>query len=94
VDELREIAAAPGWQGYFSDPARASAAHGQAVEGEWIEGFTDVIVRAIRGENMFARPRFPDTVPPPVVPLTEKALANEAAFEAALQNWLAQRRQR
>jgi hypothetical protein len=48
---LREIAGAPGWQGYFSDPASASAAHGQAV-------------------------------------------ANEAAFDAALQNWLAKRRQR
>jgi hypothetical protein len=91
VEELREIAGAPGWQGYFSDPAKASAAHGQAVENGWIEAFTDVIVRAIRGENMLGHPRFPDTVPPAVVPVTEKALASEAAFDAALQNWLAQR---
>jgi hypothetical protein len=89
VEELCEIAGAPGWQGYFSDPA-----HGQAVENGWIEAFTDVIVRAIRGENMLGHPRFPDTVPPAVVPVTEKALASEAAFDAALQNWLAQRRQR
>ncbi len=94
VEELREIAGAAGWQGYFSDPARASAAHGQAVENGWIEAFTDVIVRAIRGENMFGHPRFSDTVPPAVVPVTEKALASEAAFDAALQKWLAQRRQR
>ena len=94
VAELREIASAPGWQGYFSDPAKASAAHGQAVENGWIEAFTDVIVRAIRGENMFGHPRFPDTVPPAIAPVTDKALASEAAFDVALQNWLAERRQR
>jgi creatinine amidohydrolase/Fe(II)-dependent formamide hydrolase-like protein len=91
-DELRDIAGAPGWQGYLSDPARASASHGEAIESWWIEGFTNLIVRAVRGENMQGRPRFPDAVPPPVAAVTANALANEAAFEATLQQWLAKRR--
>jgi creatinine amidohydrolase/Fe(II)-dependent formamide hydrolase-like protein len=94
LEELREIATAPGWQGYLSSPARATAAHGRAVEAWWIEGFTDLILRAVRGEDMFLNPRVPDTVPPAVAPVLEKALANETQFEARLENWLAQRRKR
>ena len=91
LEELRKIATAPGWQGYLSSPARATAAHGRAVETWWIDGFTDLILRAVRGENMFAHPRVPETVPAAVAPILEKALANEAAFEARLENWLVQR---
>ncbi len=94
LEELREIATAPGWQGYLSSPARATAAHGRAVEAWWIDGFTDLILRAVRGEDMFVHPRFPETVPAAVAPILEKALANETAFEAALDNWLAQRKRR
>ncbi len=94
LEELREIATAPGWQGYLSSPARATAAHGRAVEAWWIDGFTDLIVRAVRGENMFVHARAPETVPPVVAPILEKALANEAAFEEKLENWLVQRRER
>jgi hypothetical protein len=32
LEELRKIATAPGWQGYLSSPAKATVAHGQAVE--------------------------------------------------------------
>ena len=92
LDELREIAGTPGWQGYLSDPAKATAAHGRAVEDGWIEGFTAMILRAVRGENLFAHPRFPDAIPPPVAGVTQKCLDNEAAFGAALDAWLAQRR--
>jgi creatinine amidohydrolase len=92
LEEVRAIAGAPKWQGYLSDPARASAAHGQAIEAWWIEGFTDLIVRAVRGEDMTGRPRFPDAIPPPVAAVTNNALANEAAFETTLQTWLSQRR--
>ena len=91
LDEVREVAGAAGWQGYLSDPARASASHGQAIESWWIEGFTNLIVRAVGGENMAGRPRFPDAIPPPVAAVTAKALANEVAFEATLQQWLSGR---
>jgi hypothetical protein len=41
---------------------------------------------------MFTHPRFPETVPPAVAPTLEKVLASEAAYEAKLKDWLAQRR--
>jgi creatinine amidohydrolase/Fe(II)-dependent formamide hydrolase-like protein len=94
LEELRQIATMPGWQGYLSSPSRATAAHGRAVEEWWIDGFTDLMLRAVRGENMFVHTRIPETVPPEVAPVLEQALANEAAFEAKLENWLAQRPKR
>jgi creatinine amidohydrolase len=94
LEELREIATTPGWQGYLSSPARATAAHGRAVEAWWIDGATDLMLRAVRGENLFVHARSPETVPPAVAPMLEKALANEVAFEAKLEDWLAQRRKR
>ena len=94
LEELRKIAIAPGWQGYLSSPARATAAHGQAVEAWWIDGFTDLILRAVRGENMFVHARVPETVPSVVAPILENELATEAAFGAKLDNWLAQRSKR
>ena len=84
LDELQTIPSAPGWQGYLSSPARATAAHGRAIEGWWIDGATDLILRAVGGENMFVHPRLPDAVPAAVAPTIEKQLANEAAFDARL----------
>jgi creatinine amidohydrolase len=94
LDELRRIATTPGWQGYLSSPARATSAYGRAVEAWWIDGFTDLMLRAVRGENMFVHPRVPETVPVAVAPVLEKALATEAAFGAKLENWMLQRRKR
>ena len=94
LEELRKIATAPGWQGYLSSPARATAAHGQALEAWWIDGFTDLILRAVGGENMFVHARVPETVPAAMAPIAEKELANEAAFGATLENWMAQRSKR
>ena len=94
LEELREIATTPGWQGYLSSPARANAAYGRAVGAWWIDGATDLILRAVRGENLFVHARVPETVPPAVAPMLEKVLANDAAFEAKLEDWLAQRRKR
>ena len=92
LNELREIATSPGWLGYLSSPASATALHGAAVEAWWIEGLSDLILQAVRGDDMFARPRLPETVPPPIGPMIERALAAEAAFAADLESWLAQRR--
>jgi creatinine amidohydrolase len=94
LEEVREIANAPGWQGYLCDPAKATTAHGRAIEAWWSEGFADLVLRAVRGENMFVHPRFPETIPDAVAGVAEKALANEAAFDARLAAWLQQRRQR
>jgi 2-polyprenyl-6-methoxyphenol hydroxylase-like FAD-dependent oxidoreductase len=34
--ELREIASAPGWQGYLSSAAKANARYGRAIEAWWV----------------------------------------------------------
>jgi creatinine amidohydrolase len=91
LEQVREIAGRSGWQGYLSRPASATAEYGREVEEWWIDGFTELILRAVRGENLFVHPRFPETIPPPVAATAEKSLANEAAFEARLERWLAQR---
>ena len=94
VDELRVIATEPGWQGYLSSPSKATAAYGRAVKEWWIGGFTELILRAVRGEDLLHQPRAPETLPPAVAPTLEKSLANERAFELKLENWLAQRSKR
>jgi len=94
LEELREIATTPGWQGYLSSPAKATAQYGRAIKAWWIDGTTELILRAAGGENLFLHARAPDTVPPAVAPMLEKALAREAAFESKLEAWLAQRRNR
>lgn len=91
-EELRTISSAPDWQGYFSSPAKATAAYGRDVEAWWVEGFADLILRAVKGENLFLHKRFPDQVPPAVAPALGRALADEQAFEAKLDRWLAQRK--
>jgi creatinine amidohydrolase/Fe(II)-dependent formamide hydrolase-like protein len=94
IEELRRIATSPGWQGYLSSPAKATAAYGRAVEMWWVNGFADLIVRTVQGENMFRHPRTPDTLPAPIAPVLEAELAEEQAFQMKLEAWLARRRQR
>ena len=93
LEELREIATARGWQGYLSSPSKATAAYGRAVEDWWIDGFTELILRAVRGEDLLHQPRSPETLPPAVAPTFEKAFANERAFEVKFESWLAHRRE-
>ena len=91
-DELRKIATAQDWQGYLSSPSKATAAYGRAIKEWWIDGFTELILRAVRGEDLLHKLRLPDTIPPAVAPTLEKTLANERAFESDFENWLAQRK--
>ena len=91
--ELREIASAPGWQGYLSSAAKANARYGRAIEAWWVEGFTDLILRAVRGKNLLAHPRF--RIQSPTTRMSARFLKgaqNKRAFEQQLDNWLAQRR--
>jgi hypothetical protein len=76
-------------------PIGASAV-GAATTGATYDSIThaDLILRAVRGENMFVHARVPETVPSAVAPILDKALANEAAFETKLENWLVQHRNR
>jgi len=91
--QMRDTASRPGWLGYFSSPAKASAAYGRDVEGWWVEGMTDLILQAVRGENLFARPRWPEPLrgDPAFAQIVESALRPEREFEQTFERWLGQR---
>ena len=92
--EMRDIASRPDWPGYFSSPARANADHGRDVEAWWVDGMTDLILQAVRGENLLGRPRWPDPMQsdPAYGPFVESARQPEREFELKLARWLAQRK--
>jgi creatinine amidohydrolase/Fe(II)-dependent formamide hydrolase-like protein len=90
-EELQVVAKRPGWQGYLSAPAQATAAYGHAVEEWWVQGLSDVILRAARGENLSKAPRVPGQIDPALTSMLNKLRQDEQAFEAKLQDWLARR---
>lgn len=92
LEELWSISRKPGWTGYLSSPARATAAYGRAVEQWWIDGMSDLIVRAARGQDLSTAPRFPDADHPALEGPIMTVLENERAFELKLQQWLGRRR--
>jgi Creatinine amidohydrolase len=93
-EELLAIASVPGWQGYMSAPAKATAAYGRAIEAWWVDGLSDLILRAVGGENLLKAPRAPEGIDRAMSAALGKALANERAFELKLEGWLDRRRQK
>jgi creatinine amidohydrolase len=91
-DELQAIATTPGWQGYLSTPARATAAYGRDIEAWWVDGLSELVLRAVGGENLLKAPRMPAALDPGRAGVFARALENERAFEAKLEAWLAARR--
>ena len=94
LEERRNLARKPGWPGYFSAPAKANADYGRDIEGWWVEGMTDLILQAGRGEHLFNRPRWPEPLQnsPEYSQLVEDILAPEREFDRALERWLVQRK--
>ena len=90
--DMREIASRP-WPGYFSSPARADAAYGREVEGWWVEGMTDLILQAVRGENLRTRPRWPEPLQndPEDAQIVEQILKPEREFEMQLDRGVRER---
>jgi creatinine amidohydrolase len=91
-EELQTIAKSPGWPGYMSSPAKATAAYGRAVEAWWVDGLSDLVLRAVRGENLLKAPRLPDGIDPAIATVLRNGLDDERAFELKLQEWLGRRR--
>jgi len=91
-DEIHAVATKPGWQGYLSAPARATAAYGRDIEAWWVDGMSEIILRATAGENLLKAPRMPADLDPGRAGVVAKALENERALEVKLAAWLAARR--
>jgi creatinine amidohydrolase len=91
--DMRDVASRPGWPGYFSSPARADAAYGREVEEWWIAAMTDLIVQAVRGENLRTRPRWPEPLQNDPVhdEILEQVLRPEREFEMKFERWLSER---
>lgn len=92
LQDLWTIAESPGWPGYLSSPAKATATYGRAVEDWWVEGLSELMIRAARGEDFSRAPRFPDPNHPALAGPIRKVLENERAFDFKLQQWLDRRR--
>lgn len=92
--EMIETASRRGWPGYFSSPAKATAAYGQEVEGWWIRGMSKLILEAVRGANLRSRPRWPEQLQTDSAyrQILEYSLAPERAFDLQFQGWLDQRK--
>jgi creatinine amidohydrolase len=87
--ELRAVALRPGWEGYFSSPARASARYGRDIEAWWIEGMSDLILQSVRGSELSGRPRYPGNLDgDPRAPVVDEVRAQEREFEQRFERWL------
>ena len=92
-EELQKIASRPGWQGYLSAPGQATAAYGRAVEAWWVDGMSELVLRAVKGEDLSRAPRAHDRIDPEVSSIIGKSLDDEQVFETRFQEWLSRRRQ-
>jgi hypothetical protein len=57
-----------------------------------VNGLTELILRAARGENLLKAPRAPAQLDSGRAGVLDKALQNEREFEAKLDAWLGRRR--
>jgi creatinine amidohydrolase len=91
-EELQAIASSSGWQGYLSTPSKATAAYGRDIEAWWVDGLTELILRATRGEDLLKAPRAPAQLDSGRAGVLDKVLQDEREFEAKFDAWLARRR--
>ena len=88
--QMIDVASTPGWPGYFSSPAFATADYGREIEAWWVQGVAGLILDAVRGENLRTRPRWPEPLEGDPVhhQILERALAPEREFDATFERWL------
>jgi len=92
--EMIRMASRAEWPGYFSSPAMANAAYGRDIEEWWVRGMSNLILKAVRGENLRGRPRWPDQMESDSAyrQILESVLAPEREFDRQFQRWLDQRK--
>jgi creatinine amidohydrolase len=85
-----------GWQGYWSDPSRASAEMGEDLINDFVERSLRIAEMALAGEDLSGLPVYPDDLPPmPGMDTWEReVVARYAAQQTEIEAWLAGRRER
>ena len=82
-----------GWQGYWSDPSRASAEIGEDLINDFVDRSFRIAEMALAGEDLSGLPVYPDDLPP--IPAADAFLAEVfqlyAEREAEVEAWLRQR---
>jgi creatinine amidohydrolase len=83
-----------GWPGYLSAPSKAKAAYGRAHLDLEVKRSAELIVEAIRGEDLAQRPRYPTPLlaDPAVGQVIRGYLAEEEERGRELDRWLAARK--
>jgi len=84
-----------GWQGYWSDPSRASAEIGEDLINDFVDRSFRIAEMALAGEDLSGLPVYPDDLPP--IPAADAFLAEVfqlyAEREAEVEAWLRQRQE-
>lgn len=82
-----------GWQGYWSDPSRASEEIGRDLINDFVDRSVRIAEMALAGEDLSDLPVYPDDLPP--IPAADVFLAEVfrlyADREADVETWLRQR---
>lgn len=84
----------PGWQGYWSDPSRASAEIGEDLVNDWVDRSFRIAELALGGEDLSQLPVYPDDLSsnPAEDAYVAEALQRYAEREAEVEAWLARQR--
>ena len=92
---LARIHERSGWQGYWSDPSRASAEMGEELINDFVDRSFRIAEMALAGEDLSGLPVYADHLPPisGIDAWLAEVLARYAAQEAEIEAWLAGRRE-
>ena len=93
VPSIFDLHERTGWQGYWSDPSRASAALGEDLVSDFVDRSFRIAELALAGEDLSGLPVYPDDLPP--IPAADAFLAEVfklyADRQAEVEAWLRQR---
>ena len=84
-----------GWQGYWSDPSRASAELGEDLINDFVDRSFRIAELVLAGEDLSNLPVYPQDLPPTpeADAFRAESLERYAARQAEVEAWLEQRRE-
>ncbi len=85
--EIFRINEREGWQGYWSDPSKATREIGQELINDFVERSFRIAEKALAGDDLSELPVYPPEIPE-ADELLEKLLENYANQKAEIDTWL------